>query len=424
MANSEWLQDRVSELLKKNRRTAVKDGKTYTYHVPSQSTYPFQWFWDSCFHAIILSCLGRQGIHLAEEEIRSLLTSQRENGFIPHVIFWNRARASQIPWHWNQLESKPFFHTKPATSELMQPPVIAQAVERIWRKGNNKIFLEEVLPKLVRYYDWLGNNRDPDHDNLISIVSQFESGLDWSPLYDKALGLPQRPHPLALRLRGRGVNFFNKYILRFDTRRILQAGFFNVEDVLVNAVYIQGLETLASLLRELGERNQAHKMLNRAQKSQEALVEKCYDPQKGFFVSLSGKKEIHLDALTITSLMPLILKDIRRDIVESLVQKIRDPDLFATPYPLPSVATSEKAFDADSLLEGKAYLWRGSTWINTNWFLYHALKEHNYHEDAATIADASRGLVKKSGFREYYNPFTAQGLGAHNFGWSALVIDM
>lgn len=36
----------------------------------------------------------------------------------------------------------------------------------------------------------------------------------------------------------------------------------------------------------------------------------------------------------------------------------------------------------------------------------------------------SRKLVKKSGFREYYNPFTAQGLGAHNFGWSALVIDM
>ena len=33
-------------------------------------------------------------------------------------------------------------------------------------------------------------------------------------------------------------------------------------------------------------------------------------------------------------------------------------------------------------------------------------------------------VIKKSGFREYYNPLTGDGLGAKDFGWSTLVMDM
>lgn len=40
------------------------------------------------------------------------------------------------------------------------------------------------------------------------------------------------------------------------------------------------------------------------------------------------------------------------------------------------------------------------------------------------MIESIRELVGKSGFREYYNPFTGQGYGAEDFTWAGLVLDM
>ena len=69
------------------------------------------------------------------------------------------------------------------------------------------------------------------------------------------------------------------------------------------------------------------------------------------------------------------------------------------------------------------FIWRGPTWINTNWFLSHALRGHGYPELADTIVEKSIECIEKSGFREYYHPYTAEGLGARDFGWSTLILD-
>ena len=36
----------------------------------------------------------------------------------------------------------------------------------------------------------------------------------------------------------------------------------------------------------------------------------------------------------------------------------------------------------------------------------------------------THAAIEKSGFREYYHPYTAEGLGARNFGWTTLVLDL
>ena len=33
-------------------------------------------------------------------------------------------------------------------------------------------------------------------------------------------------------------------------------------------------------------------------------------------------------------------------------------------------------------------------------------------------------LIEKSGFREYYNPFSGEGYGAEDFTWAGLILDM
>ena len=163
--------------------------------------YPFQWFWDSCFHAIAWS---RFDAARAADELRGLFAFQQEDGLLPHVVFWKGDLVSRL--HWHHLESRTNgripFHRAPRTTAQMQPPVVAQAVERVVDAGAGDAFLAEALPHLERYYRYLAALRDPDGDDLISVISQFESGLDFSPVYDEAVGVGD-PSPGRLLARTR-----------------------------------------------------------------------------------------------------------------------------------------------------------------------------------------------------------------------------
>ena len=102
----------------------------YKYISPSYPHYPHQWFWDSCFHAIALSHID---IGLAKNEIRSLLKAQRKNGFMPHVIYWGATKFRRpLAGIGAMLESK--FSLFPKTTDMIQPPLIAQSVERIYQE--------------------------------------------------------------------------------------------------------------------------------------------------------------------------------------------------------------------------------------------------------------------------------------------------
>jgi hypothetical protein len=51
--------------------------------------------------------------------------------------------------------------------------------------------LKEMVPKLVRYFNWWKDNRDVDGNGLVTILHPWESGIDLSPAYDPALGVPK-----------------------------------------------------------------------------------------------------------------------------------------------------------------------------------------------------------------------------------------
>ena len=88
---------------------------------------------------------------------------------------------------------------------------------------------------------------------------------------------------------------------------------------------------------------------------------------------------------------------------------------------MPSVSRRHPAFRASPLHD---LLWRGPTWINTNWYVARGLRRHGHVALAQWIEDASVSLVERSGFREYFNPDTGVGHGARGFAWSALAFEM
>lgn len=415
------LDEAARELLLANTQTADLDGRRFRFSVPSLRAYPFQWFWDSCFHAVVWS---RSDPERAADELRGLLAWQDERGLIPHVVFWDQTRISRLAWHYleSSTGSRLPFRRRPRTTAGIQPPVIAQAVERVVAAGADSGFLREALPALERYHRFLAGHRDPDGDGLISIVSQFESGLDFSPVYDDVVGVG-RLHPLPLGFRPRLSQVANK-LARFDLDAIFRRFGHHVEDVLVNSLYGQGLRALARLAAREGRSRLAVWADGAAERVTTALLERCWDPERGLFLNLAGAEERRARVKTVHGLMPLVLPDLPADVADALVERLTDRRTFWAPHPVPSVALDEPSFTPDHRVGGWRFIWRGPTSMNTNWLLVHGLRLHGYDDVAAQLADRSRALVERGGFNEFFDPLSGAPVGAERFGWATLVADL
>jgi len=394
-------------------------GTNYKYICPSNEHYSHQWFWDSCFHAITLAHFDTE---LAKNEIDSLLFAQKKDGFIPHIIYWDGHKYTVSLSNLGQrLESK--LSLFPSNSQLIQPPLIAQAVEAIYKKDKDIGFLRRVVPKLKSYYLWLSEHRDPDQDGLIAIIAPYESGLDQSPSYDPILGVGNGPQLLS-SLVGRTVTLRN-LIRNYDLKKIFEADYFNVEDVLVNSIYIKNLKVLSGLLHEIDHEEAARHFHYLSEKGKEALIKKCYDPKEAFFFDVYGDADKKARVKTIKGLMPLILDLPKRMVADITKRHLFNKQEFDLPYPVPTVSASEESFSpTPTKIANEPLIWRGPTWINTNWYMVNALRHHGYNKQAQLITEKSLELVNKSGFREFFNPFSGEGYGAHNFSWSTLVVDM
>jgi hypothetical protein len=414
------LDESARALLEANTQTADLDGRRFRFTVPSVRDYPFQWFWDSCFHAIVWS---RFDAERAADELRGLFVNQEPDGLIPHVVFWKGDLVSRLQWH--HLESRTSgrvpFHRRPHTTAQMQPPVIAQAVERVVDAGAQG-FLAEALPHLERYYRYLAALRDHDGDGLVSVVSQFESGLDFSPAYDEAIGV-RRATPASLLARTRLPQLRNK-LANYDLETIFRRYRHHQEDVLVNAVYGQGLRALARLAGRAGHEAVARWATRTADGVTQALLERAWDHRLGMFVNLAGPYERRSSVKTIHGLMPLVLPDLPPEIVERLATNLDDPQTFGAPFPVPSVALDEPTFIRDHRLRGFRFIWRGPLSLNTNWFLVHGLRGHGHGAAADRIAARSREVVERGGLNEFYDPLSGDPVGAERFGWATLVVDL
>ncbi len=407
------LGQRVAELYRRNRQTghAAWCGADYDFVCPSEGTYPFQWFWDSCFHAIVLTHID---IERAQAELRSLLVNAQPDGLIPHVTFWQRERYEAM------LSTYAIAYRTPYLSDCMQPPLLAEALAAVVERGAGLGFARELMPAVRRYYDWLDRVRDPDRDGLVAVLQPDETGLDHTPKFDAYLGVATCTHAELTAAWHRVADPYAE--VGRDPARMFALDRFVVEDVMVNTIYAENLRVLAGLLEDLGDEAAADEIRARARKTTAALLSRCFDPERGLFFDLAGAAEKPLAIATFTSLFPLLLPGLPPDIVDSLIAHLEDPRAFAARYPVPTVAMSEPTFCPDRM--PGSLVFRGTTWVNVNWYLARGLRRHGRADLARHIEDRTVELVDGAGFREYYNPHSGEGHGAEGFSWSALALDM
>ena len=388
----------AEETLRGNWLEGERDGVEYGYSRPSPKHYPWQWYWDSCFHAIVWRRFdpGR-----AERELRTLLAGGSEEGFIGHTIFWHGHVDWQRRWAYNVTS-----RTARNTSTI-QPPLLAWA----WRIAVGDPSAE---PRIGAHHRWLEANRDLDGDGLLWIVQPDESGLDSSPKFDPIWGRRAHAHLLFpfLIARNRGMDW--------DARRVLDAGGPVVCEVVVNVLWC--LARIAA-----GEPSITP-----------ALIDRLWDERRGLFLDLARGEVAHarqLDAVgedrrarisTWSALAPLALPDLPEEIGRRLVEEhLLDPHRYWLSHPPTSVSAEEPSFEPGDWrgVISRRY-WRGPTWINSAWLIWLGLLRHGYDPEAMEMAKVLCEAVIRERLHEFYEPRSGEGLGAKDFGWSSLIAEL
>lgn len=381
------LRARCEGVLRANWREGVRarDGVAYAYTCPSPTHYPWQWYWDSCFTAIAWRGVDPER---SRRELETLLAAQRDDGFIGHTIFWDRPLSGARRHTYNVVGPDPMM-----TSSI-QPPALAWA----WSQTVGDPAAE---PRIARHHRWLEGNRDLDGDGLIWIAQPDESGLDASPQFDPIWGSRAHGLPGFVLLVRRNRR------LGYDLRRVEKAGGPVCCEVLTNVLY--SLSRTALGLPSLTA----------------ALIARAYDHERGLFVPISRPATRATPATTIAALTPIALPDLPEEIGHRLAGHLLDERMFLSAVPPPSVSLTDPSFSTrDGLGPSLRRYWRGPTWVNTAWLCWQGLVRLGYAEAARQLARRLAAAIARSGLREYYHPYTGAGMGARDFGWSALILEM
>jgi len=378
------LGDRCRRVLEGSWTVGERDGVSFAYTRPSPGRYRWQWYWDSCFAAMAWRHFDPSR---SRAELETLLGAARPDGFIGHTIFWEHEVSGPRALFYNVIHRDDFM------TATIQPPALAFA----WRLAVGDPALE---PRIVAHHAAVAAERDLEGDGLLWILQPDESGLDASPQFDPIWGDRAQGLPGFVELvRSNRERKFRIQAVRADGDPV-------VCEVLTNVIH--GLSRLALGLPSITP----------------ALIERCYDEPSGLFLPAVTPPTGQRFPLTVAALSPLALPDLPDEIGHRLARYVFDTRRFWTTVPAPSVALDEPSFSLREHFDGLRRYWRGPTWINSTWLLWRGLVRLGYEEQAASLARAIAETVSREGLREFYNPHDGRGMGAEDFAWSALVLEL
>jgi hypothetical protein len=404
---------------------------------PSRLLYPHQWSWDAACVAIGYASWNQER---AETELRSLFSGQWGDGLLPHIVFTDGARYFPGPEFW-QTERSPAAPDQPKTSGIVQPPIHASAALQVYRLASDRkqgaAFLEELLPKLVAWHEYLYRERARTDGGLVEIWHPWESGMDNSPLWDRALErmsfdperLPQYERvdvELSEASERPSDEEYDRYVylvslfreLAYDASRIRDVAPFAIQPVLFNSLLVQSNRDLAEIARLAGADPAPFETW--AESTAAALDEMLWDEEHAVYVDYDVRAGAPVGARTAAGLAPLYAGVPTRARAARMVELLADS----------RIAVGEAGWAVTSLAPGdpgfqSARYWRGPVWPILNWVLQRGLDRYGYATLAEGVRRAIIELARSAGFHEHYNPETGSGQGAEQFAWTAaLVLDL
>jgi len=414
--------------------TILRGNDTGVFTKPGPHQYPHQWNWDS---ALIALGLSNFDLPRAQQEIRSLLNGQWQDGMLPHVVY-HGVRSDYFPYagFW-QIESYPQA-ADVQTSGITQPPLLATVVRQMDARHSMQDFVREVFPAMLRWHRWLHTDRDADDSGLACILHPWESGTDDSPRWLKVMAaiqpesLPEfqrgdtryvpaieRPHREDYERFIYLIDVFRR--LRYAPGELLAHSPFLVQDILFNSILFRADEDLRAMAVDLGQpTDEIDSWINRMQQN---FNPRFWEESTGLYYDYDMKTGQPIRVNTASTFMPLFaglpsIEQAEKLVNDHLLNKEEYAPNGDMNHWVTTTARSEPNW------EPRRY-WRGPVWIIMNWFLIEGLRRYGYDDLARNIQDDTLGLIEEGGFREYYDVRDGSGCGSTDFSWSAaLAIEM
>ncbi len=325
--------------------------------------------WDTFFAATMASMGGKD---LAYANALETLREETPEGFVP-----NYARAGG---------SK--------SSDRSEPPVGALTVLGLYRKFQDRWFLEEAFSSLLSWNRWWSAHRDmrgyivlgSDPDNQPVNVDDtsrgtwqgavYESGLDNSPMYDGTVYNPQT------------------HLLEYA-------------DVGMTSLYIGDCDALAEIADTLAKPIEANELRARAARYR-AKLSTLWDEKTGIFLN----KDLHSGQFNLrlspTNFYPMLAHAATPGQARTMIEKhLLNSDEFWGQWVIPSIARNDPAFHDQNY-------WRGRIWGPMNFLVYLGLLNYDDPATRREFAQKSYDLFlkewrEKGHVHENYNALTGSG---------------
>jgi mannosylglycerate hydrolase len=409
-----------------------------TYTVPSRSTYPHQWNWDSA-----LAALGWAELDPARAwtELETLAGARDGRGMIPHIAFHTRipdrvngrlrsvltavarpyARYLPGPRWWG----KRFSVDGRRISGITQPPLAATCARLLFEEHPDERRARALLRPLLDWHRFLLEERDPRGTGEPVLVHPWESGrdnaLEWdAPLWrvlpevsvlhrrdTDSVDAAERPSDehyrrfLTLVRRGTAIGWAQDRLARAGAFRVLDPGF--------SAILARACHDLAQLADRLGEEAIADE--SRSASERVAGAVRARAGSDGLIRAVDMVDESPLATTGAGSALAVLAPGLSREQVSAVAREVIGGRL-ASRYGVRTLAADDPERSARNY-------WRGPVWANVTWLCAHGLEEYGEHDVAATLRARLLEAVEGGGMREYVVPDSGRGLGAQRFTWTA-----
>ena len=247
----------------------LRGNDTGRYTLPSRTTYPHQWNWDSA-----LAALGWAELDPARAwtELESLAGARDSEGMIPHIAF----RSGLLPWltaarympgprWWGRRTSA----DGRRISGITQPPVAATCMRLLFEHHPDERRARGLLGPLHGWHRFLLDARDPRGHGEPVLIHPWESGRDNAVEWDGPLW---RVLPEVMVVRRRDTDSVDaaerpghEHYRRFLTlvrqgtasgwnqRELARSGRFRVLDAGFSAILARACLDLADVAERVGE---------------------------------------------------------------------------------------------------------------------------------------------------------------------------
>lgn len=356
------------------------------YTSPNLTTYPWQWLWDSCFHALVWSALGRPERSLAE--LDAALAPIDADGFVPHMRYQSDPTVRATFWG------------RTGTSSITQPPMFGHALAELHRGG---VDLPAVLlERATAAFRFLLERRDRT-DGLVAVVHPWETGCDDSPRWDHWSTGPYDRTSFR-KVKGDLVTT----IRRTGAGAPVGNDAFGPGSVGFNALLAFNARELAAVTGD--------PWLAEAAATLVTTIEQRWDGARTTWVDTGPHEWGSGRTRTADSLLPVLVVD-DHEAVEAAFATLADPCALGGRWGPAGVDRREPTYDPDEY-------WRGPCWPQLAYLLWLAARRRHRRRDGDRLAATTIAGAEASGLAEYWNPDTGAGLGAIPQSWAALVLLM